>query len=819
MKKYLLRMTCLFALTTLTTGSYVQAQSVFSPNVNSVRSNYQTRRAASADADQQRGFFTVTCGIEYSAAAIANKMIEMGGIIRSLMGNQVLVDLPMSKLDAVAAIEGVLLIDIPSNGNKKTDTARKASKVDEAHQGKADGLQSLPQAYTGKGVIIGLIDHGYDFTHPMFKDKDGNLRIKGVYIPGDENDSHKKKGESLENIDIVDDKGVATKLTLTGSFFTNPDVILDTTVVKDPSGSHGTHCAAIAAGSIMDYTGTFKAKGESNGKLGGMAPEAELMLASHVFEQDEKDYPWLKNYTSAFYDMESMYALKHFAQKAGKPLIISWSENTHDGFHDGTSTTARYIANYCKEGNPMALCSSNEGDEKNQYISRKISKGKSLNVLPRQNSESSVGYFLIKTDKEIKVDFAIVDANNQIVKCFNLPLTSKGTQEYQKHFKAGRVKNKNTGEWDYYGLQGVSYYDDMCKDFAEKGYLYSGMVDLEITPGAGLDKNNQSFNYVLIRFLGENAIWDYDLDFDLITQKQKCFPMLIISSPEEDVELQGWGDYTGMLADTMENPNKFENGTDSHSMGDWCTSGEAVVIGAYATDNRGVTQDEKTGIISLEPQDIQKIGQYAYFSSYGTDFSDEHRSYPDVSAPGYTLYAAVNSFKPEQVYTETAYTGQFKGQDKPRSYPYGVMSGTSMSTPAAAGVIALWIQAAQDKGKKLTNKDIKDIIKHSSYNDEFTKATPERFGAGKIDAYKGLLYVLGLETSIAELPTKHISAKLNGRTLIIDGNLDVKVTVYNLSGQKVLDTNAVGGMVQLPQLAAGVYAVKIGDQGSTLIRL
>lgn len=123
-------------------------------------------------------------------------------------------------------------------------------------------------------------------------------------------------------------------------------------------------------------------------------------------------------------------------------------------------------------------------------------------------------------------------------------------------------------------------------------------------------------------------------------------------------------------------------------------------------------------------------------------------------------------------------------------------------------------------GKTLTNTDIKDIIRHSSVTDDFTKANPLRYGAGKIDAYKGLNYVLGLDkTAIGELPTKHIGAKLDGRTLIINGNPDVQVSIYNLSGQKVFDAQVVSGTVELPQLPAGVYAVKIGSEGSTLIRL
>lgn len=190
------------------------AQSVFSPNVNMLRNSYQTRSANNTrgEAVQQRGIFVLTCSVDASTAAIANKLKEMGGEINGLMGNMLVVSLPMSQLDAAAAIEGVLLIDAPKDGTKKTDTARKASYVDEAHQGQAEGMEKLPQAYTGKGVIIGLIDKGFDFTHPMFKGQDGSTRIKGAYIVGDE--TYRGEGESLDEIPDVDKDGnpVSVKL-------------------------------------------------------------------------------------------------------------------------------------------------------------------------------------------------------------------------------------------------------------------------------------------------------------------------------------------------------------------------------------------------------------------------------------------------------------------------------------------------------------------------------------------------------------------------------------------------------------------------------
>lgn len=183
-------------------------QSVFSPNVNRLRNSYQTHltNKARGVAGQERGAFVLTCSMDTSTASIAAKIRELGGEINALTGNMLVVSLPMSQLDAAAAIEGILLIDAPEDGTKKTDTARKSSHVDEVHQGQAVGLEKLPQTYTGKGVIIGLIDTGFDFTHPMFKDKDGTTtRIKGAYIVGDE--TYRDEGESLDAIPDVDNKG------------------------------------------------------------------------------------------------------------------------------------------------------------------------------------------------------------------------------------------------------------------------------------------------------------------------------------------------------------------------------------------------------------------------------------------------------------------------------------------------------------------------------------------------------------------------------------------------------------------------------------
>ena len=799
MRKNLLR-SCL-ALSLMLAGQTVLAQSAFSPTVNGLRSSYQTRRAASADAAQQeRASFIVTCSVDASAAAIANQMIEMGGKIGALMGNQLIVDLPMSKLEDAAVIEGVLLIDLPGVSTEKTDMTRKASHVDEVHQGKAEGLKDLPQAYTGKGVIIGLIDGGYDFTHPIFKDKDGKLRIKGVYMASEE--QLRADGESLDNITVTDDKGQTTQVSLPGAFLTNPDVILDTLKLKDIYGSHGTHCASIAAGTIMTDT-----KGVAEGALGGMAPDAELLLTDPSPTNGQVNASGMS--TNALRDinrMKALWLMQKYAKEQNKPLVVSWSQNNHDGFHNGTSSQSRFIGHYCKAGNIMALCSSNEGGD-SMFVERKINKGKTIyiNTFPENNNAEAFGF--IQTDKNITITLNVIDAQRNTAYRCNLPLSANGLNSYEQTFQYKVEWEGNQKDWYYYD----KYYSNHGPMGALLDYINEGEISLSINKGSLLDVNGAQVPFVRYELKVNGLRTEKDPNS---AQGYRYTFELEVGSPEEDVTMYAWGDYYSLYATSMEQLDRYTAGSSNHSMGDMNTSGEPVSIGAYVANNKkpykGVLEEDKD----------EKVGRYASFSSYGYDLSKERRKYPDVVTPGVSVLAAYNSFGNELgSWITKSYSKQFKGQTEPRTYAYDFMSGTSMATPAAAGVIALWVQAANDKGKTLTNKDIKDIIAHSSETDDFTKAEPLRYGSGKMNAYKGLLYVLDMATTVPDLPTEHISATLNGRTLHISGDPDIQVTVYNLSGVKVLDTQAQSGIVQLPMLPAGVYAVKIGTKGSTLIRL
>ena len=191
-------------------------------------------------------------------------------------------------------------------------------------------------------------------------------------------------------------------------------------------------------------------------------------------------------------------------------------------------------------------------------------------------------------------------------------------------------------------------------------------------------------------------------------------------------------------------------------------------------------------------------------------------------APGHNVLSVYNSFyepgPAENVEKKMAYKANAFGKD----YAIWTMSGTSMSSPVATGVIALWLQA----NPNLTPEDIKGIIERTSHQPEPEFSGTDKnvyYGWGEIDAYAGLLDILGL-TGIREI-SKHQPAglkfRLEGHTLHIDGiDSSETVTVFDLSGRPVLRTETSSdGILSLPELSAGVYAVQVGHRGSTLIRL
>ena len=150
------------------------------------------------------------------------------------------------------------------------------------------------------------------------------------------------------------------------------------------------------------------------------------------------------------------------------------------------------------------------------------------------------------------------------------------------------------------------------------------------------------------------------------------------------------------------------------------------------------------------------LGKIIGFSAYQAEgCGPTGTALPTVCAPGYDVVAAGSR------YSYFGYPSTRQVVMKINGCPWGVMSGTSMSAPTVAGIIAQWLQA----NPELSPGNIKDVIAHTAIKDEFTmdESTSKRYGPnGKIDAMAGIRYILD------RMPMEYQIGDVDG-----DGEIDV----------------------------------------------
>ena len=770
-------MKCLLALLLIGCGS-MMAQNKLDPMVSSYVQQAKTRRAAAAE-KQKPGLFMVRVQPNANPDEVGGQIVGMGAEVKAAMGHMLMVAATAEQLPAIAQLEGVLNIAKGSKPLLKLDKSRQVTHADEVQNGTGE---QLPQAYNGEGVIIGVIDSGFDFTHPVFKDENGNLRIKAVYMSGmTYTEGRGKKA-------VVDGKEVD------GSLFDTPGMILDTLQLKQTNTFHGTHVAGCAAASPI-----ANVKGIAGGNLAGIAPKAELIMSeTYGDEQQKKKYEGSTTDVEVLNVINAMNYMEEYAKKAGKPLIVTMSMNTAAGPHDGTSAESLAYKYFCDRGNIMTIASGNEGSEK-CHVHKTIDADHPLKVLlGRDNEYSFINYLL--TDKPTKIRIFLYDiAKKTEVATTNTYELVNGINSQAAISKEGEEAGEDELSKDLLKLM---------KDSEGKSRYYNSGGALAVKNGIGETQDPKGGTRLLttttIIVIGKIISSDIRLGVEI--------------TANESIEQRAW--INSNSGNEFEDAEGFDKGSADVSVGDLCTTGVPISVGSWTANNLVV---DKPGE-KPEPDKKETVGDISKYTSYGIDYAGHQ--HPFVVTPGNCVYSASNSFVDDEfndVIADQNFSNQFKGQTTPRSYRWVKSNGTSMATPVAAGIIALWLQAAHDKGITLTIDKVKEIIEHSTDTDEFTQKAGIRAGHGKLNAYKGILYVLGLPTAISEL-SQHQPQGMTFR--IADGRLYAEgaedgtaVTLYNLSGTIVRQSQVTGGAVSLDGLQPGVYAVQIGRLGSTLIRL
>ena len=643
-KKYFATIFCLLGI--FTAGAY-EKMSVATQAFLDNRSAFPTEAKRYAAISQVRGQEMVDVFITLHDSQNTSRITALGGVIGARFTGLVTAQVPVAKLQAIAALDEVEQVSIAEMMESNVDTTRSVTSVNYV----AEGLQhGLPANYDGKGVVFGIIDSGIDFNHAAFQDSQGNTRIKCVYMPG--NTSGTK----------VTIDGTA----LPGSEFDSTRIASLTTDLA--SSAHGSHTAFIGAGS-------------PNGPYSGMAPGADIVMCALAGKNTDVNIA------------NSLKYITQYAKRVGKPCVISVSMGTRKGPHDGTSKICKIYDEVGKNDAVICLSNGNLGSLK-RYIHHKFS-GMYTSTLP------SIGSYVSGTTQGYTANFAI-DTWSRSRSAVGVKFILIDPDDNSVFYETS-IMRSYTYHYIGPGMESKRGYNAFLSQY------FSGKIGVWVTTGS--NGHIETYCEVSLKPLRSDV---------------KAYKMAVQFYGVNGVEFDSWvtsenayswhpqvGDY------------KFVNGTDSCSMNDNVTGKYTISVGNYVGRNRYTALTGKDMYSSYFVE-----GSIYPQSSYG--IAPNGQSHPFVAAPGYFVISAYNGYNYlAAVSNNSAYCkpNPFTG----RTDYWGSMSGTSMSTPTVAGIVALWLQA----NPQLKVDDVKEIIRKSAYVDDDVRKAPLQFGAGKINALGG----------------------------------------------------------------------------------
>lgn len=644
-----------------------------------------------------------------------------------------IVMLPLNKIEDLAQLNTVLRIEANELAHTTLDTVPTIVKALPVYQ----ATEEHP-AFTGSGVVIGLMDVGFDLTHPSLY-TDGRCRISAYWdqLFYNDDDSRLPVGLDFVTTEEIEGMGCAT---------------------DGRTQDHGNHTLGIAAGSGL---GT---------PYRGLAFESDICIVSNAVSSDINYIPIedYYKYTTASDALGFKYIFD-YAESQGKPCVVSFSEGYSPYIDNDDRLYAAFLSKLIGPGRILVASAGNENTEFTYVEKPRGTEMAGAFVKSYRNSAS----YRIKTDGALKIHLYAYQQGTSTP--FPPLVLSMAGEEPEAEIEDVMTFNEQNCNVNLYRYPSSDNPNDTI-------YLLTLQADVTL---------NKLPNIAIVA-VGKNGY----AELFGSTSSALC------NLPDVDSRWCAAEYGHNILA-----PGCFDApicvGAITHRQGYVNAAGE------YVENNH----DTK--------------GRWAFYSSTGPALNGRQK--PDVSAPGTNVISALSSFymeaNPVHTTHHVSYT-DFNG----RRYPWGINTGTSMATPVVAGTIALWLQAKPD----LTRDDIMDVFSRTCRHPEDGLSYPNnKYGYGEIDAYGGLLDILGLTAipaiSRQQPSTVRMTAR-DGQLLLAFDQLPsapVTVSIYSAAGtlllRQQLSPSSLQAAIALPPTATGICVVQInssepGITGSQLIR-
>jgi subtilisin family serine protease len=247
------------------------------------------------------------------------------------------VETPITKLEDLANRPEVKFVESGRRMSVSLDTSVPAATVNVVHDPPPVG-----PGLHGAGVVVGIVDIGFDFTLDDFIGPDGTTRIAFLWdqsltaLAGES--APRDFGYGVEY--TADDINAARSAT-------DPFARVRH---KPPAAAHGTHVMGIATGNGSSSDTTFPA-----GKYVGVADRATLIVVQPGLEAG------LHTFADSAHVADAVDYIFRRADKLGKPCVINMSLGQNGGSHDGESIVERAIDRLLeKVGRAFVVAAGNE---------------------------------------------------------------------------------------------------------------------------------------------------------------------------------------------------------------------------------------------------------------------------------------------------------------------------------------------------------------------------------------------------------------------------------------------------------------------------
>ena len=256
----------------------------------------------------------------------------------------------------------------------------------------------------------------------------------------------------------------------------------------------------------------------------------------------------------------------------------------------------------------------------------------------------------------------------------------------------------------------------------------------------------------------------------------------------------------------------FKAGNRNYGIGEPACAAKAISVAAH----RSATMNADSTMIG---------GAIAYFSSYGPLISGAQK--PEISAPGVSVVSSISPWTDNLSYyvTQAQNNGWPVVTVQGHKYAWCAMSGTSMSSPAVTGIVALVLQA----NPLLSTNQVRDIIFSTARNDSYTgplianDSASEVWGWGKIDALAAVnlaMQTVSIEQAEELGLPMHIYPNPATQSVTIAAGCggQQQMSIFSIDGRLVMQAPVTDRItIDVSRWNGGVYIVRMGSRTAKMI--